>query len=85
MPPQLSYWELGINLGSIILLLGALILDLRYTKGEHMLMLIPVALGSLFFLYSFRRHEQASILRAFKGDLDHLVAKTLKGLSGKDL
>ena len=78
MPPQLSYWELGINLGSIILLLGALILDLRYTKGEHMFMLIPVALGSLFFLYSFRRHEQASILRAFKGDLDHLVAKTLK-------
>lgn len=83
MPPQLSYWELGINLGSIILLLGALILDLRYTKGEHMLMLIPVALGSLFFLYSFRRHEQASILRAFKGDLDQLIAKTLKEYPAK--
>jgi|GEM_PF-1163511 membrane protein len=83
MPPQLSYWELGISLGSIILLLGALILDLRYTKGEHMLMLIPVALGSLFFLYSFRRHEQANILRAFKGDLDHLVAKTLKEYPAK--
>ena len=83
MPPQLSYWELGISLGSIILLLGTLILDLRYTKGEHMLMLIPVALGSLFFLYSFRRHEQASILRAFKCDLDQLVAKTLKEYPAK--
>lgn len=83
MPPQLSYWELGTSLGSIILLLGALILDLRYTKGEHMLMLIPVALGSLFFLYSFRRHEQANILRAFKGDLDHLVAKTLREYPAK--
>ena len=48
-----------------------------------MLMLIPVALGSLFFLYSFRRHEQASILRAFKCDLDQLVAKTLKEYPAK--
>lgn len=79
MLPQLSFWALGISLGSIILLLlGALVLDLRYTKGEHILILIPVTLGIIFFLYGFRRHERVSILQAFKDDLDYRVTKILK-------